>query len=164
MIPIQITLYSIREGLCAGVPLIVMPLFAEQAHNAQLVLAMGIGPVINKYTLTADSVFRTIHGVNERQSPESSIRIPRPNPAIHLQVVADPQSQSRAQRHRAIFLDRPMPALDEGAFWVDRLMRLRPGRRANFVRKGTELNWLQFTFAEWAALLVLVVALLSARK
>jgi UDP:flavonoid glycosyltransferase YjiC (YdhE family) len=41
-----------------------MPLFAEQSHNAHLVLAMGIGPVINKYTLTANSVYETIHRVS----------------------------------------------------------------------------------------------------
>ncbi|KAL7074204.1 hypothetical protein ACQ4LE_006417 [Meloidogyne hapla] len=63
-IKIFILFKSVREGLCSGVPLIVMPLFAEQAHNAQQLLVMGIGPVINKYTLTVDSVYSTIYSVN----------------------------------------------------------------------------------------------------
>uniref|UniRef100_A0A1I8BT90 UDP-glucuronosyltransferase n=1 Tax=Meloidogyne hapla TaxID=6305 RepID=A0A1I8BT90_MELHA len=54
---------SLREALCSGVPLIVMPVYAEQAHSAHLMLAMGHAPVINKFTLTEESVFNTIEGV-----------------------------------------------------------------------------------------------------
>ncbi|KAF7636498.1 UDP-glucuronosyltransferase, partial [Meloidogyne graminicola] len=58
-------LKSIREGLCSGIPIIVMPLFAEQAHNAQQILFMGIGPVINKYTLNINSVYSTIYSFTQ---------------------------------------------------------------------------------------------------
>ncbi|KAL3098326.1 hypothetical protein niasHT_021598 [Heterodera trifolii] len=56
-------LKSVREGFCAGVPMIVMPLFAEQAHQAHLLLAMGMASVINKYSLTEQSVLHTIQTV-----------------------------------------------------------------------------------------------------
>jgi glucuronosyltransferase len=39
---------SIKESLCSRTPMLAMPMFAEQNHNARLVLKMGIGLALNK--------------------------------------------------------------------------------------------------------------------
>nr|CAD2184904.1 unnamed protein product [Meloidogyne enterolobii] len=119
-------LKSVREGLCSGVPLILMPLFAEQAHNAQQLLFMGIGPVINKYTLTVDSVYSTIYS-----------------------TVSNPKNILISKRFRSIFLDRPIKALDEGLFWIERITRLKPGRKVYFERKGINLTWINFLYFDF---------------
>ncbi|KAF7634721.1 UDP-glucuronosyltransferase [Meloidogyne graminicola] len=54
---------SLREALCSGIPLIVMPVYAEQAHSAHVLLAMGHAPVINKFNINEENVFQTINEV-----------------------------------------------------------------------------------------------------
>lgn len=130
---------SVKEAICGPVPMIVMPLFAEQAHNAHVALAHGFGKVINKYTLTADSVHNTI-----------------------LTIISDPAgSKRRAERLKAIFLDRPMPALDEGVFAIERLLRRPAGRKTSFCRQGMHLSWAQFYYAELAAIVLAFLFILN---
>nr|CAD2173349.1 unnamed protein product [Meloidogyne enterolobii] len=126
-----------REGLCSGVPLILMPLFAEQAHNAQQLLVMGIGPVINKYTLTVDSVYSTIYS-----------------------TVSNPKNILISKRFRSIFLDRPIKALDEGLFWIERITRLKPGRKVYFERKGINLNWINFLYFDFIIFIFIFILFL----
>jgi hypothetical protein len=40
--------YSIKESLCSKTPMLAMPMFAEQNHNAYLVLKFGTGLALNK--------------------------------------------------------------------------------------------------------------------
>ena len=40
-----------------------MPVFAEQSHNAKMVLALKIGRVLNKYTFTAETVYSELKQV-----------------------------------------------------------------------------------------------------
>ena len=37
--------------------MLTMPIFAEQSHNAQIVLFLKIGRVLNKLTFTAETVY-----------------------------------------------------------------------------------------------------------
>lgn len=53
--------FSVKEGLCSSTPMIFLPLFAEQAHNAHMALALGFGLVINKFNLNANSLYSTIN-------------------------------------------------------------------------------------------------------
>lgn len=78
-----------------------------------------------------------------------------------FQVVSDSVgARERATRLRAIFLDRPMPALDEGVFAIERLLRRPAGRRLTFQRRGMDLDWGSWAFAELFALLTLLVVIL----
>lgn len=58
---------SVKESICAKTPLIVMPLFAEQAHNARFVLETGIGSTINKFKLSKKLVLSTFLEVRLRK-------------------------------------------------------------------------------------------------
>ncbi len=48
------SLYSVKEALCAGVPILSMSLFAEQSRNAFLAQQMGVGQCVNKANLTGE--------------------------------------------------------------------------------------------------------------
>jgi len=39
---------SIKESLCSKTPMLAMPMFAEQNHNAFMVLEFGTGIALNK--------------------------------------------------------------------------------------------------------------------
>lgn len=134
---------SVREALCAGVPLIIMPIYAEQAHSAHLLLAMDFAPVINKFTLTEQSVYGTIS-----------------------EVVQNPARYERARKYQRMFLDRLVPALDEGVFGMERLMRQRARSngdqwRRYTQRRGMHLGWMEFTFADWAILLYSIIGAIT---
>ncbi|KAI1718939.1 UDP-glucoronosyl and UDP-glucosyl transferase domain-containing protein [Ditylenchus destructor] len=126
-------LKSIREGFCAAIPLVFMPLFAEQAHNAHMALALKLGSVINKYTVNEDVLYDTIND-----------------------ALVNPSRKTRAQALRSIFLDRPMEAMDEAAFHTERLFRAKLGRRVTFLRRGMDLTWTQFLYFD---LLLVVIPL-----
>ncbi|KAI3422460.1 hypothetical protein GPALN_012968 [Globodera pallida] len=109
---------SIREGMCAGVPLIVMPIYAEQSHTAHLLLKMNIASVINKFSFDEESLFNTIYN-----------------------VVSRPETVARAKKIRELFMDRPIPAIDEGVFAVERLVRGHSRGFTQFMRrKGMALG------------------------
>jgi len=129
---------SIKEGICGPTPLIVMPMFAEQAHNAHFMISMGYAKAINKYSLTEDSVYKTIYD-----------------------VVSDPESMKRAVRLKEIFLDRMIPAVDEGVFHIEKLLRLPSGRRPNFTRQGVHLYWAQFLYFELVLVLIALIIMIK---
>ena len=50
--------------------------------------------------------------------------------------------------------------LDEGVFAIEKLLRQSPGRRTTFIRKGMELDWARYCYAELFALLGLLVLII----
>lgn len=126
-----------KEAICGAVPLIVMPLFAEQAHNGHMTLALKMGAVLNKYTVDGETAFRTIN-----------------------EVLTDPAFAARSKKLKSFFLDRPIPSLDEAVFYTERILKSPNGRIA-FQRKGMDLSWAQFVYYEAALGLLAVVYLLQ---
>ncbi|KAK0405158.1 hypothetical protein QR680_017832 [Steinernema hermaphroditum] len=86
---------SLREAICSSTPLIVLPLAAEQTHNGASALAMGIAHVLNKFTITSKKL-------------RSSMK----------QVIENDFYSKQVAKLQRIFLDRPVPALDEAAFFA----------------------------------------------
>uniref|UniRef100_A0A914KIS7 UDP-glucuronosyltransferase n=1 Tax=Meloidogyne incognita TaxID=6306 RepID=A0A914KIS7_MELIC len=118
---------SLREALCTGVPLIVMPVYAEQAFSANLMLALGHAPVINKFTLTEESVFETIDGVLSR-----------------------PEKQQKSKKLKEIFLDRQIPSMEEGIFAAEKLLRIDSDYWRKYTqRMGMKLNWVKFVYFDF---------------
>lgn len=70
------------------------------------------------------------------------------------------KAKQDAKRLKAIFLDRPMPALDEGVFAVERLLRCPAGRRTSFARQGMHLYWAQFFYAELISIALILLFVL----
>ncbi|KAI1730269.1 UDP-glucoronosyl and UDP-glucosyl transferase domain-containing protein [Ditylenchus destructor] len=91
-------LKSIKEGICSKRALTFLPLFAEQARNSAVSAALGLGTIINKYTMTKESVTAAL-----REAIENS------KYAKHMEEL-----YSR-------YLDYPMPPLEEAKFFTERI-------------------------------------------
>uniref|UniRef100_A0A914MJJ5 Glucuronosyltransferase n=1 Tax=Meloidogyne incognita TaxID=6306 RepID=A0A914MJJ5_MELIC len=99
-----------------------MPVYAEQAFSANLMLSMGHAPVINKFTLTEESVYKTIEG-----------------------VLSKPEKQQKSKKLKEIFLDRQISSMEEGIFAAERLLRIDSDYWRKYTqRMGMKLNWIKF--------------------
>ncbi|KAH7715531.1 Protein UGT-64 [Aphelenchoides avenae] len=116
---------SLREGLCSRTPLVLMPMFAEQSFNAKFALSLKLGTVLNKFTLDKQAVVDAVE-----------------------EVLNNPLYKQRITKLRDIFLDRPIAALDDGAFYATRLIRHKQ-RPLFFKRKGMDQNLLEFHNLDW---------------
>lgn len=56
---------SLYEAGYRGVPLVAIPLFADQFDNAQLIESKGLGLPLDFHALTADQLYNTIKRVIE---------------------------------------------------------------------------------------------------
>jgi UDP:flavonoid glycosyltransferase YjiC (YdhE family) len=121
-----------KEAMCSAIPVIYMPLFAEQTHNAILGKRMGLAENINKHTVTKEKML-----------------------AIVSRVLTDPKYKRNAEKYQRIFVDRPIPSLEEGVFWVNRVMK-RNHRMPTFKRKGAQQTfWETFFLREISAITIL---------
>ncbi|KAL3088292.1 hypothetical protein niasHT_023852 [Heterodera trifolii] len=141
-------LKSIKESLCSGTPMLTMPMFAEQAHNAKMLLEFGIGVGLSKFSIDAQTVF---DGLSE--------------------LLHKPKYAQRALKLRHIFLDRPMNALDEANFRLSQIIRRSDGskgkgeKRREFVgRKGTEKGAMESFHLDWTFILLAVITFLFLDK
>lgn len=55
---------SSKEAVCTGIPVIYMPLYAEQTFNSHMATKMGYALPLNKHTVTKESVEKTIRKVS----------------------------------------------------------------------------------------------------
>ncbi|KAI6190907.1 UDP-glucuronosyltransferase [Aphelenchoides bicaudatus] len=130
-------LKSIKESLCSKTPLILMPMGAEQGHNAHQLLSLGYGRVLNKLTVTEKKVYSEIN-----------------------HVLQNPYYQERYNRLYDILLDRPIPALDMALFQTERILRAH-NNEVVFKRKGIDLYWYEYLYVQLASVLLGAILLLK---
>ncbi|KAI1718930.1 UDP-glucoronosyl and UDP-glucosyl transferase domain-containing protein [Ditylenchus destructor] len=112
-------LKSFKETICAKMPVIYMPVFAEQAYNSKLALRMGYAGVVNKFTVTKETLSAEME-----------------------KVLSNSTYKSSAIKAYEFYLDRPIESLDDAMFTIERVLK-NPHKRAYFPRKGMDLNCLQ---------------------
>uniref|UniRef100_A0AC34FY25 UDP-glucuronosyltransferase n=1 Tax=Panagrolaimus sp. ES5 TaxID=591445 RepID=A0AC34FY25_9BILA len=123
-------LKSLKEALCAEIPIVLMPLLAEQAHNAKFALKLGIGQIINKFSITKDQIIDSIREVA--------------NNSKYAKRIATLKEQ---------ILFRPIPSLKLGTHKIQKFLRIRTKfgfkrydffHEKVFTRKGIQLGSLVY--------------------
>ncbi|KHN79523.1 UDP-glucuronosyltransferase 1-9 [Toxocara canis] len=127
-------LKSIKEATCATVPMLIMPMFAEQVRNSWLTRHHGFGKMINKVNFTSASLVESIR-----------------------EMITNPDYKNNVKRLRRFYDDTPIPALKEAAFKINRLLKYGGRMPDYFYTRSTKLSF--FTFLN-IDLLVLFPALL----
>ncbi|KAL8173046.1 UNVERIFIED_CONTAM: UDP-glucuronosyltransferase 1-1 [Gekko kuhli] len=128
--------HGIYEGICNGVPMVVMPLFGDQMDNAKRVESRGAGVTLNVLEMTSKDLSDALKAViNDKTYKENIMRL------------------------SALHLDRPIHPLDLAVHWVEFVMKhkgaphLRPAAH--------DLNWIQYhsidVFGFLLAVLLLVL-------
>ncbi|KAK6047756.1 hypothetical protein COOONC_14738, partial [Cooperia oncophora] len=96
-------LKSLKDAVCGAVPVIYIPIFAEQSHNAEVARFAGFAEVLHKHHLTANRI-------------EQAVR----------KVAETPRFKQSAVRIKTFYLDRIMPSLDLAEFYIRRALKTSP--------------------------------------
>ncbi|KAL0810817.1 hypothetical protein ABMA28_010129 [Loxostege sticticalis] len=86
----QCGLQSTDEAIDAEVPLIGIPMMAEQGYNAKKYVDFGIGVKLDAMTFTAEDLVRAVRAVAENKSYKQNV--------IRLKKILQDQSQSPLER------------------------------------------------------------------
>uniref|UniRef100_A0A8C5YRE8 UDP-glucuronosyltransferase n=1 Tax=Marmota marmota marmota TaxID=9994 RepID=A0A8C5YRE8_MARMA len=124
--------HGVYEGICNGVPMVMMPLFGDQMDNAKRMETRGAGVTLNVLEMTSDDLANALKAViNDKSYKENIMRLSR----LHK--------------------DRPIEPLDLAVFWVEFVMRhkgaphLRPAAH--------DLTWYQYHSLDVIGFLLAIV-------
>ncbi len=112
-------LKSFKETVCAGIPVLYLPLFAEQLRNALAAEVYGFGLRENKLTFETESFVTKIREILENDVYRRNI-----------------------EKVRRRWLDHPIPQLNEGVFWAEYIIR-HGGMPKIFHRRSMDMYWFQ---------------------
>uniref|UniRef100_A0A3Q2GNK8 glucuronosyltransferase n=1 Tax=Cyprinodon variegatus TaxID=28743 RepID=A0A3Q2GNK8_CYPVA len=120
------------EGLCHAVPMLMVPVNAEQPDNAQRIASRGAGVVLDITSITTESL---LQGLNE--------------------VINNPRYKENIRQLSALHNDRPMDPLDLSVYWTEYVMQHKGAKHLKAAVH--DLNWFQYYCLDIVALLATVL-------
>ncbi|KAG5261666.1 hypothetical protein AALO_G00286970 [Alosa alosa] len=125
--------HGIYEGICNGVPMVMMPLFGDQNDNAHRVAHRGVAVVLSIFDVTSEALVDALE-----------------------KVINDSSYMENMQKLSAIHNDRPIEPLDLAVHWTEFVMR---HKGADHLRPAAHhLNWIQYHSLDVIGFLLVVVA------
>ncbi|XP_058239812.1 UDP-glucuronosyltransferase 2C1-like [Hemibagrus wyckioides] len=125
---------GIYEAIYHGVPMVGLPLFADQPDNVNHMKAKGAAVMLDFNKLGTEDLKQAVNDVIKNPSYKESI-----------------------MRLSQIHHDQPMKPLDRAVFWIEYVMR---HKGAKHLRVGAHnLTWYQYHCLDVAAFLLSVIAL-----
>ncbi|XP_057599999.1 UDP-glucuronosyltransferase 1A3-like isoform X3 [Hippopotamus amphibius kiboko] len=124
--------HGIYEGICNGVPMVMMPLFGDQMDNAKRMETRGAGVTLNVLEMSSEDL-------------ENALKT----------VINDKSYKENIMRLSSLHKDRPIEPLDLAVFWVEFVMRhkgaphLRPAAH--------DLTWYQYHSLDVIGFLLAVI-------
>ncbi|XP_049568766.1 UDP-glucuronosyltransferase 1A3 isoform X2 [Orcinus orca] len=124
--------HGVYEGICNGVPMVMMPLFGDQMDNAKRMETRGAGVTLDILEMSSKDL-------------ENALKT----------VISDKSYKENIMRLSSLHKDRPMEPLDLAVFWVEFVMRhkgaphLRPAAH--------DLTWYQYYSLDVIGFLLAVV-------
>uniref|UniRef100_A0A671T3Z5 glucuronosyltransferase n=1 Tax=Sinocyclocheilus anshuiensis TaxID=1608454 RepID=A0A671T3Z5_9TELE len=128
--------HGIYEGICHGVPMVMLPLFGDQGDNVHRVATRGVGVVLSIHDITAETLVDALNT-----------------------VINDSSYKQRMEKLSAIHNDRPMQPLDLAVYWTEFVMR---HKGADHLRPAAhDLNWLQYHSLDVIGFLLFIVLIIT---
>ena len=129
-----------HEAAYHGVPMLGVPLFAEQSHNAFRMVHHGIGLQMDLAALTADDIYKNI-----------------------MTLLTDHQYRDTSRKMSEILKDRPMSGQEEAAYWINHVLQfggehLRPSTMDMSVWEFWMIDMLLFVLVIFSTTAALVYA------
>ncbi|CAL8267619.1 unnamed protein product [Lota lota] len=131
--------HGIYEGICHGIPMVMMPLFGDQPDNAKYMVARGVAVVVETFDVTTEKLLETFNKVlNDTSYKEKMVKL------------------STVQQDYAI------QPLDLAVFWTEFVIR---HKGADHLRPAANnLNWIQYHSLDivcFLAAIVMTIAFLA---
>ncbi|KAJ4448260.1 hypothetical protein ANN_10274 [Periplaneta americana] len=120
------------EAVDCGVPMVAIPLFGDQAHNAQCLVSAGVAKRLNYHDINNASLLDTLKEV--------------------LEVSSYSENAARLQR---IFRDRPVTPLDNAIFWTEYV--IRNGGATHMRSAALDLSWYEYLLLDVVTMLFLSI-------
>ncbi|XP_060480223.2 UDP-glucuronosyltransferase 1A3 isoform X1 [Panthera onca] len=124
--------HGIYEGICNGVPMVMLPLFGDQMDNSKRMETRGAGLTLNVLEMTSEDLANALKAViNDKSYKENIMRL------------------------SSLHKDRPIEPVDLAVFWVEFVMRhkgalhLRPAAH--------DLTWYQYHSVDVIGFLLAIV-------
>ncbi|XP_056321188.1 UDP-glucuronosyltransferase 1A5-like isoform X1 [Danio aesculapii] len=124
--------HGIYEGICNGVPMVMLPLFGDQGDNAQRLVSRGVAESLTIYDVTSEKLLVALKKViNNKSYKENMMKL------------------------SAVHRDRPIEPLDLAVFWTEFVMR---HKGAEHLRPAAhDLNWIQYHSLDVIGFLLLIL-------
>ncbi|XP_041642488.1 UDP-glucuronosyltransferase 2A1-like [Cheilinus undulatus] len=126
---------GIYEAIYHGVPMVGLPMFADQPDNLVHVEAKGAAIVLNLNFIKTEDLRDAVNAVINKKSYKEN-----------------------AMRLSSIHHDRPMKPLDEAVFWIEYTMRNKGAKHLRV--QAHELTWYQYHSLDVLAFLLSIVLLM----
>ncbi|KAI1900170.1 hypothetical protein AGOR_G00047250 [Albula goreensis] len=126
---------GIYEAIYHGVPMVGIPLFADQPDNMVHMKAKGAAVILDYNTMQSEDI---VNGLKT--------------------VINDPSYKENAMRLSRIYHDRPMAPRDEAMFWIEFVMRNKGAKHLRV--QAHNLTWYQYHCLDVFATLAAIVALI----
>ncbi|XP_040603237.1 UDP-glucuronosyltransferase 2B1 isoform X2 [Mesocricetus auratus] len=124
---------GIYEAIYHGIPIVGIPLFADQADNIHHMVAKGTAVRVDFKTLSTKNLLTALKT-----------------------VINDPSYKENAMRLSRIHHDQPMKPLDRAIFWIEFVMR---NKGAKHLRPALhDLTWFQYHSLDVIGFLLVCVA------
>ncbi|XP_055846154.1 UDP-glycosyltransferase UGT5-like [Episyrphus balteatus] len=91
---------SVVESSFHGVPMVGIPIYADQKSNMESVTKQGFGLLVDFHTLQEEELSRTIN-----------------------EVLSDKKYTEKVQKFARVYKDRPMTAKETAVFWMEYVLR-----------------------------------------
>ncbi len=121
---------SFKETICAEIPAVYVPLFADQHRNALSAKVWGFAEILDKTNLDSREMVQTV-----------------------LKVINNSSYLKAVKRAKAIWVDKVVPPIQAGAFWSEYIVR-HGGWPRFYKRRSVDLFWYQY----WCVDVMLSVA------
>ncbi|XP_035639302.1 UDP-glucuronosyltransferase 2A1-like [Oncorhynchus keta] len=125
---------GLYESIYHGVPMVGIPLFADQPDNIIHMKNKGAAVMVDFNTMTSKDL---VDGLNS--------------------VINDPSYKASMMRLSRIHHDQPMKPLDTAVFWIEFVMRNKGAKHLRV--EAHNLSWYQYHCLDVAAALLTIVAL-----
>ncbi|KAB0798956.1 hypothetical protein PPYR_06836, partial [Photinus pyralis] len=126
-------LQSMEEAVYSGVPMVVMPFFADQGYNAKAIVYKGMGLSVDYANLKKEEFRDKV-----------------------LEVIREPRYRNRVKELARLALDQPMTGMERAVWWTEYVIRHKGAEHLNSPIK--DFPWYKYLLLD--VLVVLVASLM----